>query len=85
MTLFIQAQKKKQLSMKVTLMMYLNQFILQSLGKGSGYIINSVIDHNVSISKYNPLYGSSYIQLPKELDHPRKGFINIQNIGDNEC
>ena len=85
MTHFIQAQKKKQLSMKVTLMMHLNQFILQSLGKGSGYIINSVIDHNVNISKYNPLSGSSYIQLPKELDHPRKGFINIQNIGDNEC
>ena len=27
----------------------------------------------------------SYINLPKELDYPRKGFINIQNIDDNEC
>ena len=25
------------------------------------------------------------IKLPKELDHPRKGLINIQNIDDNEC
>ena len=22
---------------------------------------------------------------PKELDHPKKGLINIQNIDDNEC
>ena len=34
---------------------------------------------------YNPLAGTSYIKLPKELGHPRKGLINIQNIDDNEC
>ena len=28
--------------------------------------------------------GSSYINLPKELDHSRKRLINIQNIDDNE-
>ena len=59
--------------------------IQTSLGKGSGWIIDSVIDHAISISKYNPLAESSYIKLPKELDHPRKGLINIQNIVDNEC
>ena len=37
------------------------------------------------MSNYNPLAGSSYIKLTKELDHPRKGLINIQNIDDNEC
>ena len=65
--------------MKVTLIMCLNQYILQlyqniqkSLGKGSGWIIDSVIEHNISISKYNPLAGSIYIKLLKELDHPRK-------------
>ena len=42
------------------------------------------IDHNINISKYNPLAGSIYIKLPKELDHPRKGLINIQNTDDNE-
>ena len=56
----------------------------KSLGKGSGWIIDSVIDHNISISKYNHFSGSSYIKLPKELDHPRKGLINIRNINDNE-
>ena len=55
------------------------------LGKSSGWIIDLVIDHNISISKYNLLPGSSYLKLPKELDHPRKGLINLQNIDDNEC
>ena len=59
--------------------------IQKSLGKGSGLIIDSVIDHTLSISKYNPLDGSSYINLPKELDQPRRGLINIQNTDDNDC
>ena len=45
--------------------------IQNSLGKVLGWIIDSVIDHNISISKYNPLAGSSYIKLPKELNHPK--------------
>ena len=48
-------------------------------------MIDSVIDHNISISKYNPLAGSSFIKLPNKLDHPRKILINIQNIDDSEC
>ena len=59
--------------------------IQKSLEKGSGWIIDSPIDHTISISKYNLLGGSNYIELPKELDHPKKGLINIQNIDDNEC
>ena len=59
--------------------------IQKSLGKGSGWIIESVIDHAISISKYNPLGGSSYTKLPRALDHPKKGLIIIQNIDDNEC
>ena len=59
--------------------------IQKYLGKGSGWITDSVIDHNINISKYNPFAGSSYINLPKKLDHPRKGLINIQNTDDNEC
>ena len=48
------------------------------LGHGSGWIIDSVIDHTTSISKYNTLAGSGYVKIPRELDHPRKGLINIQ-------
>ena len=57
----------------------------KSLGNGSDWIIDSVNDQTISISKCNPLAGSSYIKLSKELEHPRKGLINIQNIDDNEC
>ena len=52
--------------------------IQKSLGKGSGSITDSVIDHSISISKYNPFAGSSFIKLPEGLDHPRKGLINIK-------
>ena len=59
--------------------------IQKSLGKGSGWIIDSVIDHTIDISKYNLLARRSYIEFPRELDHPGKGLINIQNIDHNEC
>ena len=50
MALFSRTQKQKQLLIKVILMMYLNQSILQSntqksLGKYLGWIIDSVIDY----------------------------------------
>ena len=40
--------------------------IKKYLGKGSCCIIDSVFNHNISISKYNTLAGSSRIRLPKE-------------------
>ena len=62
-TPFIETQMKKQLLMKVILMMYLNQSIIPLyqtykqflgqniyntfLGQVSGWIIDSVIDHNI--------------------------------------
>ena len=68
--------------MKVILMMFLSQSILRiqkSLRKDPGCIIDSVTDHTIIISKLKSLARSSYIKLLKELDHPRKGLINIQN------
>ena len=46
--------------------------IQKSPGKGLGWIIDSVVDHTINISKYKPLSGGSYIKLLKELDHPKK-------------
>ena len=46
--------------------------IQKSSGKRLGWTIDSFIDHTISISKYNPLAGSSYIKLLIELDHPKK-------------
>ena len=58
--------------------------IQKSLGKSAGWIIDSVIDHTVNISKYNALAASSSIKLPKELHHLRKGMIHIQITYGNE-
>ena len=45
------------------------------LGKDLAWIIDSVIDHAITVSKDDPLAGRSYIKLPKQLDHPRKRLI----------
>ena len=37
--------------------------IQKSLGQRLGRIINSVTDHNINNSKYNPLAGSSFVKL----------------------
>ena len=43
--------------------------IQKHLGKGFGWITDSVIGHIINISKYNPLAGSIYIKFPKELNY----------------
>ena len=57
--------------------------IQKHLEKDWCWIIDSVIKHNISISKYNPLAGSNYIKLPKEFDHQIKRIIDIPNIDNN--
>ena len=47
-----------------------------SVRKNSVFIINSVLDHTINISKYKPLSVYSYMTLPKELDHPK----NVSSI-----
>ena len=59
-TPFIRTQKQKNLLMKVTFMMNLNQSIVllyktqKFLGDGSGWIMDSFTEHNFNISKHNP-------------------------------
>ena len=60
-------------------MTHLNQFLprlyqiyknlLEKVRVGN---IDLVKDHTINVSKYNPLAGSDYIKLPKELDHTKK-------------
>ena len=40
-------------------------------------IIESVEGFYLNISAYNPLIGSTYLELPSELQHPMKELINI--------
>ena len=58
--------------------------IAQWISEGSGWTIQSVDTHYLNIAKYEPMKGSSYIQLPSELRNPKKGLINMKNE-DNEC
>ena len=60
-----------------TIYILIKSKIQKSLRKKSGWITDLVIDHNISINRDKPLAGSSYIKLPNELNHPRKGLINI--------
>ena len=40
--------------------------------RGSGWINELIESQNINISTYRPLVGSSYIDLPTELKHPKK-------------
>ena len=62
---------------------YFNQSIVllyqKLLRKGSGLqIIDSVIDQNINISKYNALGSSSYVKLSKESNHPKKVLLKFK-------
>ena len=54
------------------------------ISHGSGWIVDNILSQYLNISSYKPLSGSTYCKLPKELSHPMKSLINIQN-DDNKC
>ena len=54
------------------------------LRKGSNWRIKSINFQHIDILVYKPLEASSYIELPPELQHARKGLINIKNE-DQKC
>ena len=58
--------------------------IAQWVSEGSGWTIQLIENHYINIVNYNPLKGSSYIELPQELQNSAKGLINMKNK-DNEC
>ena len=58
--------------------------IAQWISEGSGWTVKEINDHYLNINKYQPMKGSSYMKLPKELQNSAKGLINMKNK-DNEC
>ena len=58
--------------------------IAQWISEGSGWTIQLIENHYINIVNYNPLKGSSYIELPQELRNSAKGLINMKNM-DNKC
>ena len=52
--------------------------------EGSGWIIESIEARYVNMFIYNPLIGSTYIELPDKLKNLMNGLSNINN-NDNKC
>ena len=54
------------------------------ISHGLGWIVEEIYSQYLNLSSYLPLSGITYIKLPKELNHPMKGLINIKN-DDKKC
>ena len=52
------------------------------VSEGSGWVIDRIDSHYINVTKYKPLHGSNYIELPTGLKNPKKGLINIKNKDD---
>ena len=49
------------------------------INEGSGWILDSINAQYVNISKYAPLFGNFFVELPNELKHTKKDLINFKN------
>ena len=58
--------------------------IARWISKGSGWVIQRILNFYLNIVSYLPLKGRSYLPLPEELRNSRKGLINIKN-NDHKC
>ena len=58
--------------------------IARWISKGSGWVIERILNFCLNIVSYVPLKGRSYFPLLKELRNSLKGLINLQN-DDNRC
>ena len=68
----------------------LNQFIDQVKGeieawseRGSGWIMDKILEAYINVARYQPMRGGSYMPLPAKLKN-KKAVLNIRNR-DNEC
>ena len=68
----------------------LNQFIDEVKGeieawseRGSGWIMDKILEAFINVAQYHPMRGGSYMILPTKLKN-KKAILNIQNR-DNEC
>ena len=73
-----------------TLNQLLNQFIDQVKGeieawsqRGSGWVMDEILEGFINVAQYRPLCSGSYMILPQKLKN-KKAILNIQNR-DNQC
>ena len=46
--------------------------------RGSGWVIDEILEAFINVAQYQPLRGGSYLPLPKKLQN-KKAIINVQN------
>jgi len=51
--------------------------------RGSGWVVEGVLEAFMNVAQYQPFHGGSYMPLPKKLQN-KKAIINVQNR-DNKC
>jgi len=51
--------------------------------RGSGWVVDKILEVIINVAQYQPLNGGSYMPLPENLKK-KKAIINIQNR-DNQC
>ena len=68
----------------------LNQFVDEVRGdieawseRGSGWVVDEILEAFINVAQYQPLKGGSYMPLPEKLKN-KKAILNIQNR-DNKC
>ena len=54
------------------------------INEGSALTIGQIDGLYINVANYEPVSGSSYIPLPKELNNSKKGLINLKNK-DHKC
>ena len=62
---------------------HINGMIDRYTNQGSGWVINRITRHFISVNRYLPLAAKSYIELPSIIQN-KKATINIQNK-DDKC
>ena len=69
---------------------FLNQFVDEVRGeieawsqRGSGWVVDEILEAIINVARYQPLRGGSYMPLPEKLKR-KKAIINIKNR-DNMC
>jgi len=67
-----------------------NQFVDEVRGdieawseRGSGWVVDEILEAIINVAQYQPLKGGSYMPLPEKLKN-KKAVLNIQNR-DNQC
>ena len=58
--------------------------IQQFQNNGSGWLFENGESFDINIDPFEPLSGSSYISLPRNLED-KKAIINVRNENDYEC